>query len=136
MDLNNLPRRLGANHYLRGPDHYGCSNSGLAPVIMKSKDMWKFPNLARGFKFLVGPEAFTDDALRALMIHRKVKGRTYKRDRHVIRFFKTYRAAKREFTKLVTDIWRDNDAARRTHAKLRDKARAGDQQAVLDLMDW
>lgn len=136
MDLNNLPRRLGANHYLKGPDHYGCMNSGLAPVIMKSRDMCKFPKLAREFKFLVGPEVLTDDALRALMIHHTVKGRTYKRGRQVIRFFKTYKAAKREFTKLVTDIWRDNDAARRTHAKLRDRARTGDQQAVCDLMDW
>jgi len=136
MKLDALPSRMKLNQYFRGPDHYGCSNTGLAPILMKSRDMHKFPGLARGFKFLVGPDALSDDALRALMIHGKVKGRTYKRHRHTVKFYKSYKSAKREFAKQVKEIQEANEQAARTHRDLTDRARQGDMQAATDLLDW
>lgn len=136
MDLNSLPSRMRDNQYLRGPDHYGCINTGLAPILMKSKDMRKFPRLAKGFKFLVGPEMFSTDALKALMIHHKVTGRTYKRDRHTVKFYKAYKSAKIEFTKQVKKIQDANKAEAHRHVILKAKARQGDAQAQADLIDY
>lgn len=136
MDLQSLPSRMKDNQYFRGPDHYGCCSTGLAPVLMKSRDMRRYPDLARGFKFLVGPEVFTDDALRALMIHRKVKGRTYKRDRHTVKFYKAYKSAKAEFTRQVRAIQEANEQAAKKHRELRARAQAGDMQAVAELSNW
>jgi len=137
MDLSSLPSRLKDNQYLKGPDHYGCINTGFAPILMKSKDMRKFPDLAKGFKFLVGPDMFSQDALRALMIHHKVKGRTYTRNgRYKVKFYKKYKSAKAEFTRQVKKIQDANKAEAHRHLILKTKARQGDMQAVTDLIDY
>ena len=136
MDLNSLPSRMRDNQYLRGPDHYGCINTGLAPILYKSKDMRKYPDLAKGFKFLVGPEMFSVDAVKALMIFKRVTGRTYKIHRHTIKFYKKYKSAKAEFARQVKKIQDVNKAEAQRHATLRTKARQGDMQAAADLLDY
>ncbi len=136
MDLSTLPSRMKDNQYLRGPDHYGCSNTGLAPILMKSRDMRKFPDLAKGFKFYVGPEMFSTDAVKALMIYHRVTGRTYKIHRHTVKFYKKYKSAKAEFTRQVKKIQDANKAEAQRHLTLRTKARLGDAQAQADLMDY
>lgn len=137
MDLNSLPSRMRDNQYLKGPDHYGCVNSGLAPILMKSRDMRKYPDLAKGFKFLVGPDMFSQDALRALMINQEVSGRTYTKDgRYKVKFYKKYKSAKVEFTRQVKKIQDANKAEAHRHLILKTKARTGDAQARLDLMDY
>lgn len=136
MDLSTLPSRMRDNQYLRGPDHYGCINTGLAPILYKSKDMRKYPDLAKGFKFLVGPEMFSVDAVKALMIFKRVSGRTYKMHGRTIKFYKKYKSAKAEFTRQVKEIQDTNKAEAQRHLTLKAKARQGDMQALVDLTDY
>ena len=136
MNLDTLPSRMKDNQYLRGPDHYGCINTGLAPILYKSKDMRKYPDLAKGFKFLVGPEMFSVDAVNALMRFHRVTGRTYKIHRHTIKFYKKYKSAKAEFARQVKKIQDTNKAEAQRHLTLKAKARQGDMQALADLTDY
>jgi len=132
-----LPQRLGKGRGVRGPDHYGCCNTGLAPAIMKSQALCNDPKLSNGYKFVVGPELFVDDAIRA-MYTGKVSGRTWRDHtrRYVVRFFKNYKAAKKAFQSLVDTITQENNETRDKHVALKKAASEGNPQAALDLLDY
>lgn len=138
----NMPSRMTMGRYLVGPDHYGCSNTGLAPAILKSNALassGRLDGLARGFKFAVGPQLFIGEAISAMVRGRMPKGGTWKHGTVVksnVRFFKTYKAAKAYFEKLVAAAIATNVAEQVRHRELLRKAKAGDQQAVLDLADY
>ncbi len=137
----NMPSRMTTGRYIVGPDHYGCSNTGMAPAILKSNALASYGRLglARGFKFAVGPQILIGEAISALVRGRMKKGATWKHGTITmsrVRFFKTYKAAKAYFEKKVTEAIAVNVAEQVRHRELLRKAKAGDQQAVLDLADY
>lgn len=133
----NMPSRMKTGLYIVGPDFYGCSNTGMAPAILKSRALQSWLNVpvARGFKFAVGPQIYIEDAIKALLHGRMKKGATWTNSNgiHKVRLFKTYKAAKPYFEKIVAAAIATNVAEQVRHRELLRKAKAGDQQAVLDL---
>ena len=134
----NMPSRMKTGRYIVGPDFYGCSNTGMAPAILKSKALANYGRLglARGFKFAVGPMLFIEDAINNVVRGRMKKGATANFGQHKVRLFKTYKAAKAYFEKLVAAAIATNVAEQVKHRELLRKAKAGDQQAVRDLADY
>ncbi len=135
-----MPSRMTTGRDLEGPDYYGCVNSGMAPAILKSKALADYGRLglARGFKFAVGPQLFIQDAINDVIRGRMKKGATWTRDggHYKVRLFKTYKAAKAYFEKLVAEVIAINAAEQVKHRELLRKAKAGDVQAVLALADY
>jgi hypothetical protein len=136
----NMPSRMTMGRYIVGPDHYGCSNTGLAPAILKSNALASYGRLglARGFKFAVGPQLLIAAAISNVVRGRMKKGATWTDSNglHKVRLFKTYKAAKAYFEKLVAESIATNVAEQVRHRELLRKAKAGDQQAVLDLAEY
>lgn len=135
-----MPKRMIAGRYLLGPDFYRCSNTGTAPAILKSKALANYGRLglARGFKFVVGSQIYIEEAISAVVRGRMPTGATWTSDsnQRKVRFFKTYKAAKVAFEKLVDEAVAVNRAEKMKHQNLMSKARAGDMQAVLDLANY
>ncbi|KKN66363.1 hypothetical protein LCGC14_0471840 [marine sediment metagenome] len=136
----NMPSRMTTGRYLVGPDFYGCSNTGMAPAILKSNALASYGRLglARGLKFAVGPQVYIADAISDVVRGRMKKGATWTNNNglHKVRLFKTYKAAKAYFEKLVAAAIATNVAEQVRHRELLRKAKAGDQQAVLDLANY
>jgi hypothetical protein len=132
----NLPTRLTTGKFFVGPDYHGCINTGHAPAILKSSALAKYPALSRGYVFAVGPVLFVEDAIKALMFDRVPEGQAYyERDhdrRYRVRFFKTYAAAKKEFSSLVAARVAANAQVRAEEQALRQQARSSNPEVALE----
>lgn len=113
--------RLAKGRGYKGPEFYGCYNTGMAPCIFHS----------RTGKYVVGPELRCRDAMRAaLTLQNK---RCHGEGRQRVWIFKGRKAAVAKFTALCIAQTRENDTMRREHAATLEKARRGDMAAALAL---
>jgi hypothetical protein len=119
--------RLAKGKGYKGPEFYGCFNTGLAPTIFHS----------RSGKYIVGPEIPCRDAMRTgmcLLNKRTVKGSD---PRRTVWIFKGRKPAVGKFLALCEARILENDAVRREHAETASRAAAaGDMAAALALGDF
>lgn len=127
------PVRLKLGMMVVGPDFFGCSNTGRAAVLLKSKRFKTAPaNLNRqGYRFAVGPQLFAEQAVRDYLLGeypaKPNQGFVeYDGGQYSVTFFKTYAQAKARFAFLVREQLTENarmaaselDSTKgRTHAK-------------------
>ena len=100
-----LPRRLPIGKMVRGPEYYGCCNTGHMPVLVHSAQLENF--CSRGFRFCVGDDLYISDAMNAVLFPKAGKPKTsvWKTKYATVRFFKTYKAAKKYFLDRCETIW-------------------------------
>jgi len=117
--------RLAKGKGYKGPEFYGCFNTGMAPAIFHS----------RTGKYVVGPELPARDAMRAgtcLLTTRVVKCSDARR---YVWIFKGRKAAVAKFLALCGAQILQNETIRREHAETRAAAARGDMAAALRLGD-
>jgi len=122
---------------LRGPEPFGCMNTGVAPVIMRSK--------ATG-KFLVGPELEVYEARNRILFDREknkriLKGRLNPNDkRRRVYVFKTRAPAVAQFEKLVLAQRAQNDEMRAEYEDAKKRSQSSNPevaiQGALDLSEF
>jgi len=117
--------RLAKGHGYKGPEFYGCCNTGMAPAIFHS----------RCGKYYVGPELRCRDAMRA-GIGYFAKVRTIGEGRQKVWLFKGRAAAVRKFLVLCGAQLMENEKMRREHTETACKAARGDLAAALALGDY
>lgn len=117
--------RLDKGKGFKGPEFYGCFNTGLAPAIFHS----------RTGKYVVGPEIPCREAMQAgACLDRK---RTWGTDdRRKVYIFKGRAAAVSKFLALCGAAILQNHQIRQEHIETARKARGGDMAAVLALADY
>ena len=117
--------KLPKGKWFRGPDFYGCCNTGLAPCIMHSKTG----------KYLVGPEIPCHDAMEAGI---QFTDKRVWADAHGRRvwLYKSRKPAVAKFMAMCGAQIMENDAMRRDHAATAAKAAKGDMAAALHLGDF
>lgn len=119
--------RLAKGKGYKGPEYYGCFNTGMAPAIFHS----------RCGKYFVGPEIPCRDAMRAgLGLFAKMRVANGADPRRKVWIFKGRKAAVRKFLALCGARILENDAIRREHAETARRAAAGDMTAALKLGDF
>lgn len=116
--------RLAKGRGYKGPEFYGCYNTGMAPCIFHS----------RTGKWVVGPELRCRDAMRAGLTLQNVFCHGEGRQR--VWIFKTRRNAVAKFTELCITQTKENNDLRREHDATLEKARRGDMAAALALGDF
>lgn len=120
IDVPRLPKGRG----YKGPEFYGCFNTGMAPSIFHS----------RTGKWVVGPELRCRDAMRAGITLQDRKGWGVGPQR--VWIYKGRKAAVAKFTALCIKQTRENRKMRQEHAEALEKARKGDMAAALALGDF
>jgi hypothetical protein len=124
MSKITVPRLAKGKGY-KGPEFYGCFNTGMAPTIFHS----------RTGKWIVGPELRCRDAMREgwlIGTHRRIVGEGRQR----CWIFTARGSAVRKFMALCGAQILENDKIRKEHIETAAKARAGDMAAVLALGDY
>ena len=116
----NVPRLAKGKGY-KGPEFYGCFNTGMAPAIFHS----------RSGKYVVGPELRCRDAMRigVTLTSTRVDGTGRQR----IWLFKSRKPAVTKFTSLCETQIRENKIMYQKHIETANKALAGSMAAVLAL---
>jgi len=116
--------RLAKGKGYKGPEFYGCYNTGVAPSIFHS----------RTGKYVVGPELRCRDAMRAgiTLLGKRVHGE----GKEQVWLFKSRKPAVAKFVALAVAQEQENRAMRQEHAATLEKARQGDMAAVLALGDF
>lgn len=119
----NVPR-LAKGHGYKGPEFFGCYNTGLAPSIFHS----------RTGKFVVGPELRCRDAMRegALLTGAKTVGD----GRMKVWVYKTRSRAVHKFMELCGAQIMENAVLRAEYDETRARAAKGDLAAALHLGDF
>ncbi|MEN6367761.1 MAG: hypothetical protein ABFC88_13195 [Thermoguttaceae bacterium] len=117
--------RLAKGRGYKGPEFYGCCNTGLAPAIFHS----------RTGKYVVGPEIPCRDAMREGLTlgNKRVHG---KDPRRRVWIFKGRKPAIAKFMALCGARILENETIRREHAGTARKAASGDLVAALKLGDF
>ena len=118
--------RLAKGRGFKGPEFYGCFNTGLAPAIFHS----------RTGKYVVGPELPARDAMRAgtcLLTTRVVKCSDARR---TVFIYKGRKPAVAKFMALCGARILENHNVRQEHLATARKAATGDMAAVLALGDF
>jgi hypothetical protein len=118
--------RLAKGKGYKGPEFYGCFNTGTAPAIFHS----------RTGKYVVGPEFNCREAMRYGACSLELRTVKCSDARRTVWIFKGRKAAVAKFLALCGARILENDAIRREHAETARKARAGDMAAVLALGDF
>ncbi len=116
--------RLAKGRGYKGPEFYGCYNTGMAPSIFHS----------RTGKYVVGPELRCHDAMRAGIT--LMDKRVYGEGRQRVWLFKSRKPAVAKFVVLAVAQEQENRAMRQEHTATLAKARKGDMAAVLALGDF
>ena len=116
--------RLAKGKGYRGPDFYGCINTGTAPAIFHSQT---------GL-YVVGPEIPCRMAMWAGLT--LLKKRANGKGRERIWLYKSRKAAVAKFTALCEARKRENETMRQEHAEAARKAARGDMAAALTLGDY
>jgi hypothetical protein len=120
-----IPRLSKGTGY-KGPEFYGCYNTGMAPAIFHS----------RTGKYVVGPELPARDVMRAgtcLLTTRVVKCADARR---YVWIYKGRKAAVTKFLALAGAVVAENAEMARRHAETRTAAARGDLAAALALGDF
>lgn len=113
----NVPR-LAVGHGYKGPEFYGCCNTGMAPSIFHS----------RSGKFVVGPELRCRDAMQyGLLFKYLIWGEGPQR----VWIYKGRKPAVAKFLELCEAAEDTNRDLAAQYADTRRKALAGDLSAVL-----
>jgi len=116
--------RLDKGKGFKGPEFYGCFNTGLAPAIFHS----------RTGKYVVGPETVCRDAMQQCVCH--TAARTWGVGNRKVFIFKGRAAAVSKFLALCGAQILQNHEIRVEHIKTARAAAAGDMAAVLALGDY
>ena len=116
--------RLAKGRGYKGPEFYGCMNTGMAPAIFHS----------RTGKYLVGPEIPCRDAMRAGVT--LTNARKHGEGRRQVRLYKTRGPAAKRFAVLCNTAEIENEAMRQDHRKTAALAAKGDIGAALHLGDF
>ena len=116
--------RLNKGRGFKGPEFYGCFNTGMAPSIFHSKTG----------KYIVGPENRCRDAMRegVTFTNKRVHGD----GNHRVWLFKGRKPAVGKFMALCGAQIMENETMRRDHAETAAKAARGDIAAALHLGDF
>ena len=133
-----MPMRLSWGKGVRGPDFAGCCNSGMAPTILKSREIFRYCD---GKAFIVGPSVHIqygtyEVALSYMRGNFKkffVKGQSSLRK---VRMFKTYAAAKKDFLARCDEVIKANEETQNERRVLAEKVGQGDAGAALGLLDY
>jgi len=116
--------RLAKGKGYKGPEFYGCFNTGMAPSIFHS----------RSGKWVVGPELRCRDAMRQGITLQDRK--RWGIGPQTVWLFKSRKSAVARFTALCITQKRENERMRQEHAETARKAQAGDMAAALALGDF
>jgi hypothetical protein len=117
--------RLAKGKGYKGPDFYGCFNTGMAPAIFHS----------RCGKYYVGPEILCRDAMRnGIGYFDNRRGISVGRQR--IWIFKGRAPAVRRFSIMCEAATKENDKIRQEHIAAQQAASCGDIAAALSLGDF
>lgn len=122
---DDLPRVLSLGIKIVGPDYTGCVNSGMQPVLWRSRTLdsqKQFPKSDTGYRYVVGPYLYVEDAVSAhirgkcksLWTHPQFKG-----SRWTVRLFKTAKGAKEEYLRICRSLIEANEKDRNHIAALR-----------------
>ncbi len=118
--------RLPKGRGYKGPEFYGCCNTGLAPCIFHS----------HSGKYVVGPEIPCDYAMHkaaVMLSNKRVWRDDYGRQ---VWLYKSRKPAVAKFMAICGAQVIENENMRREHAETLDKARKGDMAAALRLGDY
>jgi len=106
ITANKIPSRLGLGKVIKAPEFFGCMNTGRRPCLGRPKIFQEYSAInLKGFRFAVGPELYLMEAVKRYLFGKathatkdepKVKGKT---PCYTVKFYKTYKAALREFRK-------------------------------------
>lgn len=131
-ELLKKTRKLPQRHYLNGPEHAGCINSGLRPILLR-----------RGKVFLVGPQLDVEDAvsLRTVTGQKINQGQAFSWEIHhsggnrnrTVYILQRPTAATRKFLALCDQVLDANQETRARVADLQAKANQGNLEAALTL---
>jgi hypothetical protein len=126
MSKTKVPR-LTKGKGIRGPDYYGCLNTGMAPAIINS---------SIAGRYLVGPELYITTRDFAFAIARQPNKRKFSFDNRVVQAFKTRKPAVDLFQKLCHEATERNDRIAAEHKRDQELAANGDMAAVSRLLDY
>lgn len=116
--------RLARGKGFKGPEFYGCFNTGMAPAIFHS----------RSGKYVVGPELRCRDAMREGVTLTDQRSQGTGRQR--VWLFKGRKSAVDKFLALCGAVILENHQLRQEHSETTRKAAEGDLAAALKLGDF
>ena len=125
MSNTKIPR-LTKGKGVRGPDYYGCCNTGMAPVLVHCRVSGRY---------LVGPEFYTEGAY-ARAIFNQPNKRKFAFDNRIVYAFKTRKPAVELFQRLCTEATERNTRIAAEHKRDRELATQGDMSAASRLLDY
>ena len=136
MNPKELPVKLPVGKLFIGSEYHGCCNTGNRPAMLHSKrlDDWKSLNV-HNYRFAVGPELWVSDACQEYLAG-KIKNASWIRGSRKVKFFKTYKGAKKYFLELQAEVERFNVDTSNREKDLRDRAAKGDVDAAVSLTDF
>ncbi|KKN29591.1 hypothetical protein LCGC14_0842590 [marine sediment metagenome] len=121
-----MDRNLKLGHYFKGAEPTGCYNTGIAPVIARSKQALKYTGKA----YIVGRDLDVlynmTDLILTVMRGKPIKAKLYS----------SKAQAFTEFERLNQIIIDSNTQDIKRIKELRRKARSGDMAAALALTDY
>lgn len=112
--------RLTKGRGVKGPEPFGCFNTGHAPVIMRSR--------ASG-KYLVGPELAVDAVRDAHLFHGH--RRKFGQGRDTVRVYRTRKAAVARFDELRAAMSAANDGMRAEYLQAKADAASSDPETAV-----
>ena len=120
--------RLAKGQGIKGPEFYGCCNTGLAPAIVNS---------SIAGRYIVGPELYVTESqfVRTIGLNPRKRKFMFDRTRTVVAF-KTRASAVKLFCKLCEAAKAQNDKIADEHRRDLAAAKAGDLEAALRLGDY
>ena len=120
--------RLTKGKGVRGPDFYGCCNTGMAPAIVHSRVAGRY---------LVGPELYITEFEYVFQIFKQPRKRKFTFDNgRVVHAFRTRKAAVELFQQLAAAAKAQNDKIAEQHKSDLVAARSGDLEAASRLLDY
>lgn len=120
--------RLTKGKGVRGPEFYGCCNTGLAPVIVHSKVAGRY---------LVGPELYASELQYTFQIFKNPRKRKFVFDgNRTVHAFKTRKAAVELFHEQCDAVAEQNNRIRQQHQADLVAAQNGDMTAASRLLDY
>ncbi|MFA5234793.1 MAG: hypothetical protein WC390_10370 [Sulfurimonas sp.] len=123
--------RLKVGRRLKGPESFGCINSGVRPAMSHRFD-----------GYYVGPELYIQDLVLARLgcLSPKQITRFKTGSRHDVRFFRTRNSAVKYFRQLISDMLYMNDSMQEYYDKAKQDAESDDYErhcrGVLNLADF
>lgn len=111
-----FPTRIAKGKLLLGPEYHGCVNTGMRPALLHSRFLAEHPRSSRGYRFVIGPELFVQEAVTRLVMGKVPPGQAFVESAlgdWRVTFAKTYATAKKRLAFLSQEIV-DWNATQRT----------------------